>query len=224
MGLDSWKEKETLFFKRMEGVYKKSFKPKRNSYPFPTPFLINSILFLLLLLLSCPSPIQGIKAVNYNWFLRLEKLRTEAFDRLFPRELTLLLRALDPYVGPDGGGFVDIRDPLEVISYVTLYLPAALFILNVLFFMIPHILNFLIFTPKLWFFSIPCLYSFHMSPLKRRKRSLRKGRTRRNAFFFNQNQVAQEEDPPGGPCDSVNLAHITRLVYKGLLKLTEQQE
>jgi len=166
--------------------------------------LCQSLLIITtILLVSYSDPVQcfGLLAVEQDWNIRLGKLRAEGLDRLFPR-VKELLEAIDPF----GIGFVDYRDPLELISFITLYLPGVVFMLNVLFFMYPHVFNFLLFVPKLWFFNLPCLYSFNTSPFKRKRR-------RDDAL----NEVT-------GPCDSVNLAYITRQVYKGIVKLTEESE
>lgn len=156
-------------------------------------------IIIITILLPFPRPVWGfgLLAVEHDWNVRLGLLRAEALDRLFPR-LKTFLEAIDPF----GVGFVDYRDPYELISYITLYLPAVIFMINVLFHSIPHVLNFLLFIPKLWFFNLPCLYSFKTADS--------------SILLFN--EVATTN-----PCDSVNLAHITQLVYKGLVKLTEQQ-
>lgn len=175
-------------------------------------FLSFFIIIPILLLSSWPVSLQsfGLLAVEHDWNIKLGKLRAEALDRLFPR-VKETLEAIDPF----GIGFVDYRDPLELISYVTLYLPGTLFMLNVLFHMLPQVLTFLLFVPKLWFFNLPCLYSFNTSPLKRGGRKMR--RKRNDVLLFNEVTTVS-------PCDSVNLAHITHLVYKGLVKLMGNDE
>lgn len=147
------------------------------------------------------SSLDGIS----EWNKRLGKLRAEALEELFPGVLAYA-KMLDPF----STGYVDYRDPLETISWITLYLPGVVFMTGVIFFFIPHILNFLIYLPKMWFFGIPCLYHYKNSIVRRKRRSNSR-----------QNSRVSDGDGDGvrGECDSGDLTYITKQVYKSLLKM-----
>lgn len=134
---------------------------------------------------------------------RLGILRSKVLDRLFPN-----VREFWEGVDEFGFNFVDFRDPLELISFITLYLPGVVFMSSVLFFYIPHILNFLIFIPKMWFFRLPCLYQWNEFDAKKRRRRRKRDASADSVFTM-------------GPCDQINLTQITRQVYNSLLKMTK---
>jgi len=97
---------------------------------------------------------------------------------------------------PIATGFVDPSDPLEVINFITLYLPGMLFVLNAVWFCgVPHVFNFLVFMPIMWYFDLPCLYSF-------------------NKLLATGNFV--EGTASTGPCEPVRVSNLVAQVFKSL--------
>lgn len=135
-----------------------------------------------------------------SWKKRIGKLRAEALENIFPG-----VRDYAEEVDRFALGFVNYLDPLETISFITLYLPGIVFAWGFLFLSVPHVLNFLILLPKLWFFGLPCLYQFKHSIVRKRRGIL--------TARLNGDEVTRE------PCEALNLAHITRQVYNSLLKM-----
>jgi hypothetical protein len=158
-----------------------------------------STIILLILFLAV---LVQVNAQELSWRKRLGKLREEALEKIFPGVLEYA-EAVDRFAI----GFVDYRDPLESINWITLYLPGVIFMSSIIFFCIPHVLNFLIFIPKMWFFRLPCLYNFKQSIVRRRRR--------RDITNFEEHEVM-------GECDAVNLAHITRQVLQSLSRNGQQ--
>lgn len=156
--------------------------------------VVGVLMWLAIIIIMAP-PITATEGLSRN--RQFGKLRTEALEELFPGVLDYA-EALDRFAI----GFVDYRDPLETMSWITMYLPGVVFMTAVIAMCIPHVLNFLIFLPKMWFFSIPCLYHFKQSVLRKRR----------------------DSDGVMGECNSGDLAHITRQVYNSLLRMANIQE
>jgi len=131
------------------------------------------------------------------WKLRLGKLRADLLEEIFPR-----VKGFWERVDPIGISFIDYRDPLEAISLITLYLPGVVFMFLTLFHCVPHILNFFLFLPKMWFYGVPCLYEYSQSWFKRRKR-------RRS--IINEGRASA--------CNSVRLSYINSQVHESLIKM-----
>jgi hypothetical protein len=165
-----------------------------------------SLLQLNILKLSYGQPENDIAP----WKIRFGKLRADVLEKIFPG-LKQNWQGADPF----SISFFDLRDPLEAISFMTLYLPGMVFMFLTLFHCVPHIINFFLFLPKMWFFAAPCLYEFNQSWFKRR---------RKRSYNGNGNIERADDGNSSsmGACDSVRLTYITSQVYNSLVKMVSE--